>query len=75
MSEMTFVLAIVFITIVVPLWLLLHYITRWRQSRGLSREDEHMLEELWESAGRMEERIETLERILDEQNSEWRRPK
>jgi len=74
-GEMGFVLLIIFLTIVVPLWLLLHYITRWKQSRGLSRDDERMLEELWESAVRMEERIETLERILDDQGKDWRKSK
>jgi len=74
-GEMGFVLLIIFLTIVVPLWLLLHYITRWKQSRGLSRDDEQMLEALWESASRMEERVESLERILDDQETDWRRNK
>ncbi len=73
MSEMMGVVVIVFVALVMPLWLLLHYLTQWRQNRGLSNEDEGMLRDLWESAERMEERIATLEEILDRDTPEWRR--
>ncbi|MGB0696410.1 MAG: envelope stress response membrane protein PspB [Rhodospirillaceae bacterium] len=63
---------ILFLTIVAPLWILLHYLSRWRAGRGLSADDEKMLGDLWESAGRMEERIRTLEKILDDQSPDWR---
>jgi len=68
-----FVPVIVFLVIVAPIWLVLHYITRWRSSRTLSREDERMLVDLWESAKRMELRIQTLEKILDAEAPQWRR--
>jgi phage shock protein B len=58
---------------VLPLWLLLHYVTRWRESRRLSRNDEQALAELWASARKMEERIATLETILDAEAPGWRR--
>ncbi len=51
-----------------PIWIIAHYTTKARASRGLSTEDERMLAQLWESASRMEERIETLERI----SRQWR---
>ncbi|MGO1079673.1 envelope stress response membrane protein PspB [Mycobacterium sp. KBS0706] len=69
-----FVPVIVFMVIVAPIWLVLHYVTRWRSSRTLSREDERMLVDLWESAKRMEHRIVTLEKILDAEAPQWRRP-
>ena len=69
-----FVPVIVFLVIVAPIWLVLHYVTRWRASRTLSREDERMLVDLWESAKRMEHRIVTLEKILDAEAPQWRRP-
>lgn len=72
MSEMMGVILLVFVAVVLPLWLLLHYLSRWRQHRGLSGEDERMLQDLWESAERMEERINTLEEILDRDTPEWR---
>jgi phage shock protein B len=42
-------------------------------SKGLSPEDEKMLSEVWESANKMQERIDTLERILDIEAPDWRR--
>jgi phage shock protein B len=69
-----FVPVIIFLVIVAPIWLVLHYVTRWRSTRTLSREDERMLVDLWESAKRMELRIVTLEKILDAEAPQWRRP-
>jgi phage shock protein B len=67
------VIPILFLTIVVPLWIIFHYVTKWRMSKGLSPEDEKMLSEVWESTNRMEERITTLERILDIEAPNWRK--
>lgn len=67
------VIPILLITICLPLWIIFHYITKWKTSKGLSTEDEKMLSEVWESANRMEERINTLERILDVEAPNWRR--
>ena len=64
---------ILLLTIILPLWIILHYVTKWKSSKGLSTEDEKMLSEIWESANRMEERINTLERILDVDSPDWRR--
>ncbi len=65
-------LAIVFMVVVLPVWLLLHYLTRMKELRGLSTEDEETLEKLWKSSAAMEERINTLETILDEHHPNWR---
>ncbi len=67
------VIPILFITVVIPLWIIFHYITKIKTSKGLTAEDEKMLSEIWESAKKMEERINTLERILDLDAPEWRR--
>jgi phage shock protein B len=72
MSGASFVLAVLFLTIVAPLWIIFHYVTKWRSARGLSAEDERMLADLWESAGRMENRIGSLEKILDAEAPGWR---
>jgi phage shock protein B len=71
--DMLLVPAILFLVIVAPIWLVLHYITRWRSLRSLSSEDERMLVDLWQSAKRMEQRIVTLEKILDAEAPHWRR--
>jgi phage shock protein B len=69
MSE---VIPILFITICFPLWIVFHYVTKMKTSKGLSAEDEKMLSEVWESTNRMEDRIKTLERILDIEAPNWR---
>jgi phage shock protein B len=67
------VIPILLITICLPLWIIFHYITKMKTSKGLSPEDEKMLSEVWDSANKMQERIDTLERILDIESPEWRR--
>ncbi|HEV2333960.1 MAG TPA: envelope stress response membrane protein PspB [Stellaceae bacterium] len=64
-SVFAFVLSIIFLVVVAPTWIILHYLTRWRRSRRLSAEDERVLGELYEAATKMEARIATLERVLD----------
>jgi phage shock protein B len=69
MSE---IIPILLITVCLPLWIIFHYVTKWKTSKGLSPEDEKMLSEIWESANKMEERIITLERIMDIETPNWR---
>ena len=68
----TFVLGIIFLVVVAPIWIIAHYMTRWRRSRMLSSEDERILGELHEMAGRMEARLAALERALDTEAPGWR---
>lgn len=73
MNGMIFPLLVILLTVVVPLALLLHYITRWREAKGLSAEDEQMLEDLWQDTKRMESRVNALETILDDEVPDWRK--
>lgn len=56
-----FVLLILFIGL--P-WLTFHYVTQWKRAGGLSVEDENLLDELHETARRLDERLATIERII-----------
>jgi phage shock protein B len=56
---------ILFLVIVAPIWIIAHYVTRWRLAKTLSPEEEKQFAELWRLAERMEERIDSLERILE----------
>ena len=67
------VIPILLITVCLPLWIIFHYVTKMKTLKGLSPEDEKMLSEVWESANKMEDRINTLERILDIEAPDWRR--
>lgn len=67
-----FVPIILFLTVVLPTWLRLHYKEKGRQSRELSQGELTEFEETLKKAELMEQRISTLEKILDESNSNWR---
>jgi len=66
-----FILGILFLVVVAPVWIICHYLTQWRTSRRLSGDDEKALGE-WKSAKRMEARIEVLEKVLDSDAPGWR---
>ncbi|MCZ6537356.1 MAG: envelope stress response membrane protein PspB [Gammaproteobacteria bacterium] len=65
-------LAIISLVVIVPLAIILHYVTKWKQTGVLSGEDEKMLQDLWDISHRMESRVNTLETILDEEIPDWR---
>jgi len=65
-------LAAMLIVVVLPIWIIAHYGTRWRTNRVITSGDEKLLADLWDTAGKMEARIDTLERILDDEAPDWR---
>jgi phage shock protein B len=72
-GELILVAVIIFVAIPAPLFIVLHFITKWKQSREISGGDEEMLEDLWRLSQRLEERLETLETILDNELPDWRK--
>ncbi|MDX1515831.1 MAG: envelope stress response membrane protein PspB [Woeseiaceae bacterium] len=72
MGEVASLAVILFLTIVAPLIVVLHFVTKWKQSREISGDDEQMLEDLYVMSQRMEERLATLEKILDDDIRKWR---
>jgi phage shock protein B len=72
MSQVATLAVVLTLTIVAPLALILHFVTKWKQSREISGDDEQLLEELYAQSQRMEERLATLEKILDDELPEWR---
>jgi len=73
LGELITIAIIVFIAIPAPLFIVLHFITKWKQAREISGGDEKMLEDLWLLSQKMEERLESLETILDSELPEWRK--
>jgi len=63
---------IIFMVIVAPIWLILHYRSKRQVSQGLSEEEYIQLSELSELADKMADRIKTLEAILDAETPDWR---
>ena len=72
MEEFLFPPLIIFMVIVAPIWLILHYKSKKNISQGLTEEEYEQLTELSELADTMADRIKTLEAILDAETPEWR---
>ena len=65
--------SIVFMVIVAPLWVWLHYRSKRRAQVALTESERDNLEALLLKSEAMMERIDTLESILDAQTPEWRK--
>jgi len=72
-NELLTLALILFLVIPAPLFIVLHFVSKWKQSREISRDDEQMLEDLWQLSQRLGDRLETLERILDDESPDRRR--
>jgi phage shock protein B len=70
MSE---VIGVLFVVCVLPLAIVMHYITKWKAAKGLTGAEERMLEDLWRDGQAMESRLNALETILDAEVPGWRR--
>ena len=72
MEEIIVVPVIIFMLVVAPIWLILHYRSKRQVSQGLSEDEYNQLSELSEMADKMADRIKTLEAILDAETPDWR---
>ncbi len=63
---------IIFMVVVAPIWIIMHYRTAGKKAVGLSKDEQNSLDELSDVAEVMEQRISTLESILDAETPEWR---
>ena len=64
-------LAIVSIFIGLP-WLIFHYVTRWKTAARLTGSDEKLLDDLYDAAKRLDDRLCSIERIMTAENPAWR---
>jgi phage shock protein B len=53
-------------------WLIFHYITKWKTAATLTGSDEKLLDELHDAARRLDDRLQTIERIMTAENPNWR---
>ena len=63
---------VVFLVIVAPLWLFLHYSSKKQLNQGLSKAEYQQLSDLSEVPDKMSARIAHLEAILDVETPNWR---
>ena len=71
MEDVLIPLTVVPILFVALPWLILHYVTKWKVNSSLTGEDEKMLDELYELARRLEDRMNTIDRIMQADNPGW----
>ena len=72
MSEEIFVPIIVAIIFIGLPWIIFHYITKWKTAATLTGSDEKLLDELHDAARRLDDRLNTIERIMTAENPNWR---
>jgi phage shock protein B len=65
------IIAVLSIFIGLP-WLIFHYVTQWKKNGTLTREDENLLDELYDLARRLDDRMCSIERIMSAENPNWR---
>ena len=70
--EMLFVPMVLFMVIVAPTWIVMHYRSVNRSSSQLSEDDRQALEEMLVAVDQLADRIESLESILEADHPNWR---
>ncbi len=65
------VIALMSVVIGLP-WLVLHYITKWKTAPTLTVNDEALLDELYQLARRLDDRMDTVERLVAADNPDFK---
>jgi phage shock protein B len=67
-GEVVFIIALLLIGL--P-WIILHYMTKWKTAATITVDDEVLLEELYNLAKRLDERMDTVERLVASDDPEF----
>lgn len=72
MEEVIGIFAIMAIFIGLP-WMILHYITKWKTAGGgITSDDEALLEDLYALSKRLDERMDTVERLVAHDHADFK---
>ncbi len=52
-------------------WLIMHYITKWKTAATITTDDEALLEDLYQLAKRLDDRMDTVERLVAADNPDF----
>ncbi len=52
-------------------WVVLHYVTKWKTAATITTDDEALLEELYQLAKRLDERMDTVERLVSSDHPDF----
>ena len=69
MGEEIFIVPVIFLGL--P-WIIFHYITKWKTAATITSDDETLLEELYNLAKRLDERMDTVERLVASDNPDFK---
>ena len=53
-------------------WIIMHYITKWKTAATITTDDEHLLDDLYQLAKRLDERMDTVERLVASDNPDFK---
>ena len=53
-------------------WIIFHYVTKWKTAATITNDDEVLLEELYQLAKRLDERLDTVERLVASDNADFK---
>lgn len=53
-------------------WLIFHYVTKWKTAPKITEQDERLLDEMHQLSRRLEDRLQTVERIIAADNPDFR---
>ena len=68
--ELEPILAVAILLIGLP-WIIFHYITKWKTAATITTDDEVLLDELYNLAKRLDERMDTVERLVASDNPDY----
>ncbi|MEQ1542632.1 MAG: envelope stress response membrane protein PspB [Novosphingobium sp.] len=52
-------------------WIIMHYVTRWKTAATITNDDEALLDELYQLAKRLDDRMDTVERLVSADNPDF----
>lgn len=67
-----FVPMIVFLSMVAPIWIIMHYRSVNRSSQSLNDEDRETIDSMLATIDKLQDRIQALEALLDADQPDWR---
>lgn len=53
------------------IWIIFHYVTKWKTAATITTDDEVLLDELYQLARRLDDRMDTVERLVAADNPDF----
>jgi phage shock protein B len=70
--DFIFVPTVLFMVVVAPIWIVMHYKSAGRSSKGLNEQDRVVIDDMLRTVDKLTDRIDALERILDADSPQWK---